>query len=50
MVLRLDADGKPMRDGDQVKIGGNESYISVCRRHFKEGIATRSTMPLPFKD
>ncbi|NQV27232.1 MAG: thymidine kinase [Rhodopirellula sp.] len=50
MVLRLGEDGKPVRDGAQVKIGGNETYQSVCRRHFKEGIATRQTNELPFKD
>jgi len=50
MVLRLGEDGKPLRDGAQVKIGGNETYMSVCRRHFKEGIATRQTSELPFKD
>lgn len=50
MVLRLGEDGKPVRDGAQVKIGGNEAYMSVCRRHFKEGIATRQTNQLPFKD
>ncbi|MDO6620794.1 MULTISPECIES: thymidine kinase [unclassified Shewanella] len=36
MVLRLDGNGKPMRDGEQVAIGGNESYESVCRKHFRE--------------
>ena len=50
MVLRMDGDGNPVRDGAQVKIGGNESYTSVCRHHFKEGIAARPTRPLPFKD
>lgn len=50
MVLRLGEDGKPVRDGAQVKIGGNETYLSVCRRHFKEGIATRQSNELPFKD
>ena len=50
MVLRVDGEGNPVRDGAQVKIGGNETYISVCRKHFKEGIATRQTLPLPFKD
>jgi thymidine kinase len=38
MVLRLDAGGKPVREGEQVEIGGNERYVSVCRRHFKEGV------------
>lgn len=35
MVLRLNADGVPMHDGEQVQIGGNESYVSVCRKHYK---------------
>ena len=36
MVLRLDENGKPMSSGDQVKIGGNDIYVSVCRKHFKK--------------
>ena len=36
MVLRLDEEGKPMRDGEQVAIGGNDRYDSVCRKHFRE--------------
>ena len=31
--LRL-SDGKPVYDGDVVQIGGNESYVSVCREHY----------------
>lgn len=38
MVVRLDGTGKPMREGEQVAIGGNESYESVCRKHFREFI------------
>ncbi|MCH1931691.1 thymidine kinase [Shewanella sp. A25] len=38
MVLRLDGEGKVMREGEQVAIGGNESYESVCRKHFREFI------------
>lgn len=33
MVLRMQ-DGKPMYDGEQIQIGGNETYVSVCRRHY----------------
>lgn len=33
MNLRV-SDGKPVYDGDQVEIGGNESYLSVCRYHY----------------
>lgn len=34
MVVRLDASGHPVRDGEQVEIGGNERYESKCRKHF----------------
>lgn len=30
-------DGKVVRTGEQIMIGGNESYVSLCRKHFKEG-------------
>ncbi len=36
MVLRLDAGGAPVKTGAQIEIGGNERYVSVCRRHYKE--------------
>ncbi len=35
MVLRIDKKGKPAIQGKQILIGGNDSYISVCRKHFK---------------
>ncbi|MFC4651413.1 thymidine kinase [Lactococcus nasutitermitis] len=39
MVIRT-INGKPVYEGEQVQIGGNESYIPVCRRHyFKPEIA-----------
>ncbi len=50
MVLRLDAHGIPVRSGEQIKVGGNESYVSVCRLHFKAGMAERSSPTLPFTD
>ena len=37
MVLRMDENGLPMNEGAQVAIGGNEQYVSMCRRHFNEG-------------
>lgn len=33
--MRL-VDGKPTIDGEQVLIGGNDSYISVCRKCYKK--------------
>ncbi len=36
MVVRLGPDGRPLSEGAQIQIGGNERYTSVCRRHFKE--------------
>ena len=36
MVVRVDADGFALREGSQVEIGGNERYVSVSRREFKE--------------
>ena len=50
MVLRMDSSGKPVRDGEQIQIGGNERYVSVCRKHFKAGLAERSSQDLPFDD
>ena len=50
MVLRLDASGRPVREGEQIQIGGNEKYVSVCRKHFKEGLAERNQKDLPFGD
>ncbi|MBT8102751.1 MAG: thymidine kinase [Gammaproteobacteria bacterium] len=36
MVLRLDSEGNAVTEGSQVEIGGNDRYISMCRKHFKE--------------
>ncbi|MGB0900298.1 thymidine kinase [Halocynthiibacter sp.] len=38
MVMRMDADGNALKDGAQVQIGGNETYVSVCRRHWREAV------------
>ena len=36
MVLRMDGDGNAVTQGSQVEIGGNDRYISMCRKHFKK--------------
>lgn len=37
MVARIDAEGNPTMDGAQVEIGGNERYVSLCRKCFRSG-------------
>ena len=39
MVVRKDADGTVLTDGDQVAVGGNERYVSLCRRHWREAVS-----------
>lgn len=34
MNARLDASGRVLTAGEQTMIGGNESYVSLCRKHF----------------
>lgn len=34
MNMRVDENGKKMLEGEKVQIGGNESYMPVCRKHF----------------
>ena len=41
MVVRMDAEGRALRDGAQVQIGGNETYVSLCRRHWREAVGDR---------
>ena len=36
MVLRMDESGNAVTEGSQVEIGGNDRYVSMCRKHFKE--------------
>jgi thymidine kinase len=36
MVVRLDSEGKLVRQGAQVEVGGNEKYVSLCRRHWED--------------
>lgn len=36
MVLRMDENGNAVTHGSQVEIGGNDRYVSMCRKHFKE--------------
>ncbi|MEO9274813.1 thymidine kinase [Marinomonas sp. 5E14-1] len=38
MVIRMNEQGIPVKEGAQVEIGGNDRYLSVCRKHFKEAV------------
>ncbi len=35
-VVRRDEDGNPVNQGAQVQVGGNDTYESMCRKHFRE--------------
>ena len=34
---RIDSDGNIIREGEQVLVGANEKYVSLCRKHFYQG-------------
>ncbi len=38
MVVRMDENNQAVRDGSQIEIGGNDRYIAMCRKHFKEQV------------
>lgn len=35
-VVRIDENGNAVSEGEQVEVGGNDRYESMCRRHFRE--------------
>ena len=41
MVIRRGPDGRALKEGEQVVIGGNETYVSLCRRHWREAMGDR---------
>ncbi|MBC7477798.1 MAG: thymidine kinase [Pseudorhodobacter sp.] len=43
MVIRRGPDGRALADGAQVVIGGNETYVSLCRRHWREAMDATGT-------
>lgn len=38
MNLRMDSSGRAIAEGAQTEIGGNDLYIALCRRHFREAL------------
>ncbi|WP_372769496.1 thymidine kinase [Pseudoalteromonas sp.] len=45
MVLRTNEQGVPITQGEQVEIGGNDRYVSVCRKHYFEGLENQIAVP-----
>ena len=39
MNLRVDSAGKPVAEGEQTEIGGNDRYLALCRKHFSEALS-----------
>lgn len=37
MNARFDPDGTMLRSGEQILMGANDRYVSLCRKHYKEG-------------
>lgn len=37
MNARIDGNGKVVRQGEEVLIGGNDQYLAVCRKHYLAG-------------
>ena len=42
MIIRVDDQGEIIREGQQIDIGGNEKYLSLCRKHFHAGVIKTS--------
>jgi thymidine kinase len=38
MVVRQDEQGNVLKDGAQIQVGGNETYVSLCRVHWRQAI------------
>jgi len=46
MNVRINDKGEPIREGQQVEIGGNDRYVSVCRKHYKDNAGTSHIKPV----
>lgn len=46
MVLRM-KNGEPVYEGEQIQIGGNDSYIPVCRKCYKHPQSRHGKISLP---
>ena len=48
MNLRVDSEGRAVAKGASIEIGGNDRYISLCRRHFMARLADADGEQLRF--
>jgi len=46
MVVRVDENGRAVKEGPQVEIGGNDRYVSVSRSEFKKIMAGEGSIDL----
>lgn len=42
MVVRQDENKNVLTGGEQVQIGGNETYVSLCRRHWRIAVGDKT--------
>ena len=42
MVVRQDENKNVLTGGEQVQIGGNETYVSLCRRHWRIAVGDKA--------
>lgn len=40
MNVRIDANGNAVTQGKKVEVGGNDRYVSMCMKHFRETVPT----------
>ena len=45
MNLRISTNGEVEKSGEQVQIGGNDRYISLCRKHWLTGQVSATSQP-----
>lgn len=43
MTIRVSKDTSPVKDGNQIEVGDNSTYIAVCHRHF----LSETAIPFP---
>ncbi|MFZ4772584.1 MAG: thymidine kinase [Chlamydiia bacterium] len=47
MNMRIDGNGNPVCHGEQIQVGGNESYISQCMKCYKQNVPNFNYRDIP---